>query len=126
MKTYLLLVLFATFFVAHVIKLGTSQNITRFRSTMINPHLKEEDFRVLANWKANHIRWQLKWGTNGHEADTADIPHYQAWLESALTEFDSIAPVLREIGLNVLLDLHTSRGGRDQQNRWRLFNDTQF
>jgi len=122
MKTYLLLLLLATLSATHVAHISTSQNLTRFRGTMINPNLNEEDFRVLASWKANHIRWQLVWGG----ADTADIPHYEAWLESALKQFDSILPVLRELGLNVLLDLHTSPGGRDQQNRWRLFNDTQL
>jgi aryl-phospho-beta-D-glucosidase BglC (GH1 family) len=35
-------------------------------------------------------------------------------------------PVLRQLDLNVLLDLHTSPVGRDQKNRWRSFNDTQL
>jgi aryl-phospho-beta-D-glucosidase BglC (GH1 family) len=126
MKTGLSLVLLAIFFIAHVINLEASQNITRFRGTMINPNLKEEDFRVLASWKANHIRWQLIWGGDGHPADNANVSQFEAWLESALKQFDAMLPVCRELGLNVLLDLHTSPGGRDTKENWRLFNEKQF
>jgi len=126
MKFGLALILLATFFVAHAINKDKSQNGTRFRGTMISPNLQEQDFRVLASWKANHIRWQLVWGGDGHPADNATIPQYEAWLESVLKQFDLMLPVLRELGLNVLLDLHTSPGGRDQQERWRLFNEKQF
>ena len=37
-----------------------------------------------------------------------------------------MVPVLRELGLNVLLDLHTSPGGRDPKLNWRMFNEKQF
>ncbi len=56
MKIGLLLVLLTTFSVAHGINEGGSQNAIRFRGTMINPNLKEEDFRVLRSWNVNHIR----------------------------------------------------------------------
>jgi endoglucanase len=126
MKIALVLVLLASFFVAHAIEKDESQNITRFRGTMINPTLTEQDFRVLASWKANHIRWQLLWGGDGHPADNATIPQYQAWLESALKQFDLMLPVCRELGLNILLDLHSAPGGRDPQSHWRLFNEKPF
>jgi aryl-phospho-beta-D-glucosidase BglC (GH1 family) len=125
MEIGFLLVWLATFSLAYVIKLGTSQNVKRLRGTMINPNLEEQDFRVLASWNANHIRWQLSWFGDSPE-DKADIPQYEAWLESALKQFDSMLPVLRELGLNVLLDLHTTPGGRDQQGHYRLFNQKQF
>ena len=95
----------------------------RFRGTMINPHLKADDFRVLASWKANHIRWQVLWGGDGHPADNATVDEYNAWLQGALNDFDSMLPVLRELRLNVLLDLHTSPGGRDPKLNWRMFNN---
>jgi hypothetical protein len=78
MKIDFLVILFAALCIAHAIINGKDQNIIHFRGTMINPHLKEEDFRVLGNWKANHICWQLKWETNGHEADNATISQYEA------------------------------------------------
>jgi aryl-phospho-beta-D-glucosidase BglC (GH1 family) len=121
-----ILVLLAIFAVANIVHPRTSQNKIHFRGTMINPHLTADDFRVLASWKANHIRWQLLWGGDGHPADNATVAEYEAWLDSALNQFDLMLPVLRELGLNILLDLHTSPGGRDPKLNWRMFNEKQF
>jgi endoglucanase len=126
MKTAVIVGLLATLYVAHAIHIDKSQNVTRFRGTMISPNLKEQDFRVLSSWNANHIRWQLIWGGDGSPADNADIPQYETWLAGALEQFDAMLPVCRELGLNILLDLHTAPGGRDQQRHWRLFNETQW
>ncbi len=94
---------------------------------MINPLLGEQDFRVLGSWNANHIRWQLLWGGFPHgPADKGDIPAYEAWLETILEHLDSLLPVFREIGIKVLLDLHTPPGGRDQNDKWPLFYNKQF
>ncbi|NQT40194.1 MAG: cellulase family glycosylhydrolase, partial [Planctomycetes bacterium] len=82
-----------------------------------------EDLRVLGRqWNANHVRWQLIWGgfPNG-PADKADVAAYEAWLESALVHLDELLPVCREVGLKVLIDLHTPPGGRDQSSRCRMF-----
>jgi aryl-phospho-beta-D-glucosidase BglC (GH1 family) len=126
MKIILLLIFVATILVAHTIKRDTSENVTRLRGTMINPLLKEEDFRVLASWKANLIRWQLVWYGND-PATTANCSQFEAWLQTALKQFDSMLPVLRELGLNIILDLHTTPGGGpDQQVHYRLFTDKQF
>jgi aryl-phospho-beta-D-glucosidase BglC (GH1 family) len=125
MKIDFLLVLLTTLYVVHAIKSDTSPNVTRLRGTMINRNLTEEDFRVLRSWKANHIRWQLNWFGDEPE-NKANISEYEAWLESALEQFDSMLPVLRKLGLNILLDLHTTPGGRDQQRHYRLFNQKQF
>ena len=110
----------------YIVGSETIQNLTRFRGTMINPQLTADDFRVLASWKANHIRWQLRWGSDGHPADNATVAEYEAWLNSALDQFDLMLPTCRELGLNILLDLHTSPGGRDVKENWRLFNEKQF
>jgi aryl-phospho-beta-D-glucosidase BglC (GH1 family) len=34
--------------------------------------------------------------------------------------------MLRELGLNIILDLHTSPDGRDPKENWRMFNEKQF
>lgn len=59
MKIDLLLILLGALYATHAIINSKNQNITHFRGTMTNPNLTEEDFHVLAGWKANHIRWQL-------------------------------------------------------------------
>jgi aryl-phospho-beta-D-glucosidase BglC (GH1 family) len=121
MKIDLILILLTTFVIVG------ADNVTRLRGTMINPLLGEQDFRVLASWKANHIRWQLLWGGFPHgPADKGDIPAYEAWLETALEHLDSLLPVFREVGIKVLLDLHTPPGGRDQNDKWPLFYNKTF
>jgi aryl-phospho-beta-D-glucosidase BglC (GH1 family) len=110
MKLQLSLILLVILCVVHAVINGSNQNVTRFRGTMISTTLTADDFRVLASWKANHIRWQLHCG---HQADNATVAEYETWLESALKQFDAMIPVCRELGLNVLLDLHTPPGGRD-------------
>jgi aryl-phospho-beta-D-glucosidase BglC (GH1 family) len=121
MKVDLLYILLTT-----IVVVGAS-NVTLLRGTMINPLLGEQDFRVLGSWNANHIRWQLLWGGFPHgPADKGDIPAYEAWLETILEHLDSLLPVFREIGIKVLLDLHTPPGGRDQNDKWPLFYNKQF
>ena len=116
MKVHLLLIALTIF-----VGIGAN-NVTKLRGTMINPLLEAADFRVLASWNANHIRWQLLWGGFPHgPADKGDIPAYEAWLETILGHLDSLLPVFREIGIKVLLDLHTPPGGRDQNDKWPLF-----
>jgi len=98
-------------------------DLPRLRGAMIGPHVTAEDLRVLGRqWNANHVRWQLIWGgfPNG-PADKADVAAYEAWLESALVHLDELLPVCREVGLKVLIDLHTPPGGRDQSSRCRMF-----
>jgi len=117
----------ATFFVGHAIDKVKSLNVTHLRGTMINPNITEEDFRVLASWNANHIRWQLLWGQFPHgPADKGDIPAYEAWLESALEQVDSKLSICRELGIKILLDLHTPPGGRAQNDSWPLFYNQTF
>jgi aryl-phospho-beta-D-glucosidase BglC (GH1 family) len=121
MKIHFFLIVLTSFLV-----IGTD-SVTRLRGTMINPLLEEQDFRVLASWNANHIRWQLMWGGFPHSpADKGDIPAYEAWLEKILAHLDSLIPVFRQVGIKILLDLHTPPGGRDKNEKWPLFYNQTF
>ena len=75
MNINLLSIFLATLYVVHAITNGSNQNETRLRGTMINPSLTADDFRVLATWKANHIRWQLHCA---HQVDNATVAEYEA------------------------------------------------
>jgi aryl-phospho-beta-D-glucosidase BglC (GH1 family) len=67
------------------------------------------------------------WGGFPHgPADKGDIPAYEAWLEAILEHLDSLLPVFREIGIKILLDLHTPPGGRDPNDKWPLFYNKTF
>ncbi|CAF0784377.1 unnamed protein product [Adineta ricciae] len=102
-------------------------NLTRLRGAMIGINLKEKDFRDFGSWNANHVRWQLMWnGFPNSPADNGDIPAYEAWLESALQHLDSMLPVCRELGLHILVDLHTLPGGRNNESTNNLFKEKRF
>ena len=121
MRIYLLLTLYTTLIAI------SADAVTQLRGTMINPLLVEQDFQVLAKWNANHIRWQLLWGGFPHgPADKGDVPAYEAWLETALEHLDSLLPFFRQVGIKVLLDLHTPPGGRDPNDKWPLFYNQTF
>ncbi len=100
----------------------------RLRGAMISPRVTEEDLRVLGGqWKANHVRWQLLWRGFPHgPADQADVPEYEAWLESALRHLDQLLPVCRQLGIKVCVDMHTPPGGRDPDGVYRMFRQKQF
>jgi len=84
----------------------------------------EAHLRVLGEWRANHVRWQLTWdGFPRSPADTADLEAYDRWLEGRLAHFDRMLPTLRRCGILVALDLHTPPGGRDEAHACRLFKE---
>ncbi|MCL2348151.1 MAG: glycoside hydrolase family 5 protein [Planctomycetaceae bacterium] len=96
---------------------------TRLRGAMIGTGVGEKDIRVLGGeWKANHIRWQLLWGgfPNG-PADTATPEEYRNWLKSEFRRLDQLLPVCEELGMLVVIDLHTPPGGRDKESNMPLF-----
>lgn len=92
---------------------------------MVSPNATPEDLRALGReWGANLVRWQLMWDGFPHgPADTADFPAYQHWLDRALAHFDTVLPVCATNGLRVVLDLHSTPGGRNQAWDSRLFDD---
>jgi hypothetical protein len=102
-------------------------NLPRLRGAMIGTNLKEQDFRDLAAMGANHVRWQLLWNGFPHSsADNGDLAAYDVWLESALKKLDETLPLCRELGLHVLVDLHTPPGGRNPEKECNLFHEKRF
>jgi aryl-phospho-beta-D-glucosidase BglC (GH1 family) len=81
---------------------------------MIGSGVGADDLRTFASdWGANHVRWQLIWGGfPNSRADTATMGQYDAWLETELKRLDDLLPLCQELGLRVLIDLHTPPGGR--------------
>jgi hypothetical protein len=106
----------------------TGHDLPRLRGAMISPRVTEADLRVLGGqWKANHVRWQLLWGGFPRSpADHGDLKAYDAWLDSALAHLDRLLPVCREVGIRVLVDLHTPPGGRDDASECRMFKEKRF
>ena len=99
----------------------------RLRGAMIGLKPTEKDLRDLANWKANHIRWQLIWDGFPHSpADYGEVSAYEAWLESALQHLDRMLPLCRQLGLIITLDLHTPPGGRNEQHQLLMFQQKRY
>ncbi len=102
--------------------------LPRLRGAMIGSQVDEADLRVLGGeWGANHVRWQLIWGGFPHSpADKASVAEYRRWLDSELTRLDRLLPVCRELGIHVLIDLHTPPGGRNEAKECRMFHEAEL
>jgi hypothetical protein len=95
-------------------ELDRRTDVPRLRGAMIGGGVGADDLRTLAaDWGANHVRWQLNWnGFPNGPADTATMERYDAWLEGELKRLDGLLPLCEELGIRVLIDLHSSPGGR--------------
>ncbi len=80
------------------------------RGAMAHPEMKREDLRVFAEeWGGNLIRWQLlHLPAKGMEKD---YEAYDRWLEKALLKLDDVLRWSRELGVKVVVDLHSPPGG---------------
>lgn len=100
-------------------------NLPRMRGAMISPNVSEEDLRVLGmEWHANLVRWQLNKGDR--PPDNLDLKAYDDWLEKALAHLDKLLPVCREAGLKVVIDFHTTPGGRTGANENMIFKEKKY
>ena len=79
-----------------------------------------QDMEELSSWGATLIRWQLKrnWGKSNTERD---LREYMAWLYRKLDELDRVLDHCRELGIKVIIDLHTPPGGRNSENDMAMF-----
>ncbi len=83
-------------------------NLPRLRGTMISPGITKESLRTLGGeWHANLIRWQLV--RSNQEA--AAQPDYDKWLNGELAKLDAALPTCRQLGVLVVVDLHSPPGG---------------
>ncbi|HUU09506.1 MAG TPA: cellulase family glycosylhydrolase [Phycisphaerae bacterium] len=84
-------------------------DLPRLRGAMVSPNATADDLRTFGReWGANCIRWQLFGFKPGF--DTADLKEYDRRLEAELKKLDAAIPVCEEVGLVVVVDLHTGPG----------------
>jgi endoglucanase len=94
---------------------------------MISPNIDADGLRTLGrDWNANLIRWQLI--RTGRSAQAASLDDYDQWLEGELKKLDAALPVCEQVGLRVVLDLHSPPGGKATAGGYvgsddRLFTD---
>lgn len=102
-------------------------DLPRLRGAMIPTRATPQDLRDLAALGANHVRWQLTWDSfPTSPADTASVQQYEDWLEKTLAHVDTLLPLCHELGLRVLIDLHTPPGGVTPRQAMRMFTEKQF
>ncbi|MCC7374428.1 MAG: cellulase family glycosylhydrolase [Verrucomicrobiales bacterium] len=105
----------------------TGRTASRLRGAMISPDIDADGLRVLGrDWGANLIRWQLI--QHGRAGQPISDDGYDAWLEGELKKLDAALPLCRELGLTVVIDLHSPPGGKVTSGGYvgsddRLFTD---
>jgi len=96
-------------------------NLPRLRGAMVSTRATPDDLRTFGrDWKANLIRWQL-FGFKPR-FDTGDLKEYDRRLAEELKKLDAALPVCREVGLMVVVDLHTGPGHWAQGERGLFAN----
>jgi hypothetical protein len=85
-------------------------DLPRLRGAMIHPDITAESLRVLGKeWNANVIRWQLI--RTGKAARSVALTNYDEWLDGELRKLDAALPLCAELGVRMVLDLHSPPGG---------------
>ena len=71
--------------------------------------MNEGDFRTLGDWGATIIRFEIA----NPPAGSANVPAYVEWIQERLDHLENvILPCAEKYGLLVVVDLHTTIGGR--------------
>jgi sugar phosphate isomerase/epimerase len=107
---------------------GQGSRGERLRGAMVSPEASAGDLMALGrDLGANHVRWQLTWGGFPRgPADAAPPEAYRAWLEGALERLDEALPACARAGLRVIVDLHSTPGGRDEAFDARIFKEARW
>jgi aryl-phospho-beta-D-glucosidase BglC (GH1 family) len=96
---------------------------TKYRGAMSPFAFKQKDIQVLGKeWGANLIRWQLNVNIQPSKDGGSYITKYNTLLNEKLNELDSVLIVCKQVGIKVVIDLHSLPGGRDSLGS-RIFYD---
>ena len=106
-------------------KLDRRSDLARLRGVMYGPEGKEEDLRLLAKWKGNLIRWQFYWYDGSFPEKRLDLATYDQWLEKTMAGVDRWLPLCEELGIHVVIDLHTPPGA-GESGQWAMFQDEMY
>ncbi|MBL8994253.1 MAG: cellulase family glycosylhydrolase, partial [Spirochaetia bacterium] len=101
------------------------EGIPRLRGVMSPNTFKEEDFKTLAEWNVNLVRWQINrnWGASGTETD---LDKYDKWIDSKMAELDAALKTAQVHGIKLVIDLHTPPGGRLKDMSMRMFYEKKY
>jgi len=103
-------------------QLDRRSDLPRLRGVMYGPKGKEADLRTLATWQGNLIRWQFYSWELSQPQNRKDLARYDRWIDEMIAEVDRWLPLCKQLGLRVVIDLHTPPGGSDA-GQGAMFND---
>ncbi|MGF1632309.1 MAG: glycoside hydrolase family 5 protein [Phycisphaerae bacterium] len=106
-------------------KLDRRTDVPRLRGVMYGPAIKEQDLRDLADWGGNVIRYHMYYHGAHFPETRLDLERYDEWLVETMAELDGALPLFEELGIKVVIDLHTPPGG-GVGNQWELFADARY
>lgn len=100
---------------------------TKFRGVMSGHHLKEADFRELAKWNVNLIRFQIVNPRNSG-VDLSTGKAFQNWIDSWIPEINRVLKLCEKYNIKVVLDLHSgpaAKQGKLYNNKMAWNHDCQ-
>ena len=86
----------------------------------------EEDFETLAEWGATLVRYQImrNWSAVG---DNRDLAEFAAWIDGKLDCLEKVVlPCARKYGIQVVVDLHVTPGGRTEDREMAMFREKEY
>lgn len=104
--------------------LFTGHGKVALRGFQINPIMTAKEVELLGKWHANLVRFQLMWNSFPFSpADTASPAEFDRWLNGRLDHIDDLMPTFRKAGIRLVIDFHSSPGGREPNKIQRVFTD---
>lgn len=101
------------------------KNSPRLRGFMSPVLLKASDIRDMSDWGANVLRFQLNRHWNGVDVNR-DIAEFSAWVDEKIAEIKKVSALASQLGVRIIVDMHTPVGGRFGDKEMRMFHEKQY
>ncbi len=87
--------------------------------------VREEDYRDMAAWGANIVRFQIgrNIGKKNTELDTAE---YSQWIDFCIKQASKALDYAKKYNLKIIVDLHTLPGGRTTSSQNRMIFEKKY
>jgi hypothetical protein len=89
---------------------------TKLRGVMSPVDVNAQNYRDMADWNINLVRWQLA-------GVSRELTNYDAWFANKIVQTKEILDIAAANGIGVIVDLHFLPGGREDNGDARLFYD---
>lgn len=93
------------------------------RGVMSPTRYLKGDLTDLRDWNASLVRWQLN---TQDKFNYSDVNQYENWLTQKVEEFDKVLNESEPLGLQMIIDMHLTPGGRDNNDQHIMFNSKEL